>query len=81
MEITNLDKQLKTEFTCKTEIVQCLVEEWGYRTSQFYNNATNQQVEKRWTYNRCLKHLFDLRRNYVRTEHSITRKGFTHLID
>jgi len=65
---------LQTEFNSKMDIVKCLVSEWGYRESQFYNNATNKQVEKQWTYNRCIKHLYDLRTNYDRTEHGWSRK-------
>lgn len=69
-------QKLQTVFESKMEIVQCLVNEWGYRQSQFYNNQTNRSVEKFWTYNRCLQHLFDLRRNYVRTEDGRMHKDF-----
>ena len=62
-------------FQTKTEIVKALVVEWGYRTEQFYNTPTNKQNEKFWTYNRCLKHLYDLRKNYIRTEHGIMHKS------
>jgi hypothetical protein len=68
--------KLKTEFASKLEIVQCLIDEWDYRQSQFYNSSTNKSVEKFWTYNRCLQHLFDLRKNYIRTEHGRTHKDF-----
>ena len=68
--------KLQTSFQSKAEIVKCLIEEWGYREPQFYNSATNKSVEKFWTYNRCLKHLFDLRENYVRTSYGRSRKGF-----
>lgn len=64
-----MENQLKTEFSSKTEIVQCLVSEWGEKESSFYNTSTNKQREKFWTYNRTLQYLFKLRREYVRTEH------------
>jgi hypothetical protein len=67
-------KDLPTVFSSKMEIVKALVTEWGYRESQFYNNSTNKSVEKFWTYNRCLQHLFKLRREYVRTEHGRMHK-------
>ena len=68
--------KLQTEFSSKMDVVQCLVNEWGYRSSQFYNSSTNKSVEKFWTFNRCLQHLFDLRRNYVRIEDGRMRKDF-----
>ena len=76
MGITNLDKPLKTEFSSKMEIVQCLVEEWGESVKGFYNSSTNKSTEKFWTYNRCLQYLFKLRRDYVRTEHGKMHKDF-----
>lgn len=75
------NKQLQEEFTSKMEIVQCLVDEWGEQASSFYNTATNKQREKFWTYNRCLQHLFNLRRNYIRTEHGRTHKDFYKAIN
>jgi hypothetical protein len=81
MGITNLDKPLKTEFTSKMEIVQCLVKEWGEKETGFYNSPTNKSVEKFWTYNRCLQYLFKLRREYIRTAHGRTHKDFAYLID
>ena len=69
-------KELKDTFESKLEIVKCLVDEWDYSESQFYNNATNKSVEKFWTYNRCLQYLFKLRREYVRTEHGKMHKEF-----
>jgi hypothetical protein len=69
-------KELKDTFESKLEIVKCLVDEWDYSESQFYNNATNKSVERIWTYNRCLQHLFDLRRNYVKTEHGKMLREF-----
>jgi hypothetical protein len=69
-------KKVKNVFETKTEIVKCLVDEWDYRDSQFYNNLSNKSVEKFWTYNRCLNHLFDLRKNYIKTEHGRTLKEF-----
>jgi hypothetical protein len=68
--------KLQTVFNTKSEIVKCLVEEWGEKETSFYNTATNKQREKFWTYNRCLKHLHDLRENYVRTSYGRSRKGF-----
>lgn len=62
-------------FETKSDIVKSLAEEWGYRTEQFYNTTTNKQYEKFWTYMRCLKHLIDLRENYVRTEHGRIHKS------
>jgi hypothetical protein len=55
---------MKVEFKNKEEVVECLVSEWKYRTSQFYNTEKSKQVEKFWTFNRCVKHLFDLRDNF-----------------
>lgn len=69
-------KELKNTFESKAEIVECLVKEWGYKESQFYNNPTNKSVEKFWTYNRCLQHLFKLRREYVKIEHGKMYKSF-----
>jgi hypothetical protein len=69
-------KELKDTFESKAEIVKCLVDEWGYKESQFYNNSTNKSVDKFWTYNRCLQYLFKLRREYVRTEHGKMHKEF-----
>jgi hypothetical protein len=69
------NQDLQTEFNSKLEIVQCLVKEWGYTQSSFYNSPTNKSVEKFWTYNRCLKHLFDLRENYIRSEYGRTHKS------
>ena len=42
------------------------VKQWGL----------NKSVEKFWTYNRCLNHLFDLRKNYIKTEHGRTLNEF-----
>ena len=69
-------KELKDTFESKLEIVKCLVDEWGESEAGFYNSKTNKSVEKFWTYNRCLQHLFDLRRNYVKTEHGKMHKEF-----
>jgi hypothetical protein len=55
---------MKKKFKNKAEVVECLVSEWKYRTSQFYNTEKNKQVEKFWTFSRCVQHLFDLRNNY-----------------
>jgi hypothetical protein len=68
------------EFRTKEEIVECLVNEWGYRRSQFYNNETNKSIEKSWTFGKCLDHLNNLRRNYVKTEHGLTLK-VNHIIN
>lgn len=68
--------ELKNVFESKLEIVKCLVEEWGYKESQFYNNSTNKSVDKFWTYNRCLQHLFHCRRHYVFTKHGKMDKEF-----
>ena len=73
--------KLQTEFSSKMEIVKCLVEEWGEQETSFYNTNTNKQREKFWTYNRCLQHLFNLRRNYIRTKHGRTHKDFPHLVN
>jgi len=70
-----VNKNLKTEFSSKMEIVQCLVEEWGESADGFYNSSTNKHVEKFWTYNRTLQYLFKLRREYVRTEHGRMHKS------
>ena len=76
MESVNQEKQLKTEFSSKMEIVKCLVEEWGEQESSFYNTSTNKQREKFWTYNRCLQYLFKLRREYIRTDYGRSHKDF-----
>jgi hypothetical protein len=73
--------KLQTEFSSKMEIVKCLVEEWGEQETSFYNTNTNKQREKFWTYNRCLQYLFNLRKNYIRTEHGRTHKDFPHLVN
>jgi hypothetical protein len=66
---------MKVKFENREEVIECLVNEWGYRTSQFYNNEKNKQVEKIWTLNRCARHLSDLRNNYYRDEYGgVTRK-------
>ena len=65
-----------TEFTTKAEIIQALATEFGENPAGFYNSPTNKSVEKFWTFNRCLQHLFKLRRDYVRTEHGIMLKSF-----
>ena len=59
----------------KAEVVEQLVKEWGCKTNSFYNTPTNKHVEKFWTYNRCLQHLFKLRRDYVKTENGIIHKS------
>ena len=74
-------EKLQTVFESKMEIVQCLVNEWGEQESSFYNTKTNKQREKFWTYNRCLQYLFNLRRDYIRTEHGRTHKDFPHLVN
>jgi hypothetical protein len=66
---------MKVEFNSKEEIVECLVKEYGYRKSQLYNSATNKSVEKFWTYSRCLQHLTNLRKNYVRVGKGIMLKA------
>jgi hypothetical protein len=73
--------KLQTVFASKMEIVQCLVNEWGEQESSFYNRPTNRSVEKFWTYNRCLLYLFNLRKNYIRTEYGRTHKDFAYLIE
>lgn len=65
---------LKTEFNSKMEICIALQDEWGESINGFYNSSTNKSVEKFWTYNRCLKYLFKLRKDYVRTEHGKMHK-------
>ena len=67
---------MKVEFSSKMEIVQCLVEEWGEKETSFYNTSTNKSVEKFWTFNRTLQHLFKLRREYVKTEYGVMLKSF-----
>jgi len=67
---------MKVEFNSKTEIVQCLVEEFGDKVSSYYNTPTNKSVEKFWTYNRTLQHLFKMRKDYVKTEHGVMLKSF-----
>jgi hypothetical protein len=62
-------------FQTKSDIVKVLVEEWDEQETSFYNTNTNKQREKFWTYGRCLKHLIDLRENYVRTEHGRMHKS------
>lgn len=62
-----------TELRSKEDVVQCLVTEWGYRSSQFYNHIKSKSVEKFWTFNRCAKHLGDLRKNYHMTPHGWRR--------
>lgn len=64
------------EFQTKQQIVQTLVDEWGEKETSFYNTPTNQSVEKFWTFNRTLQHLFKLEREYVKTEHGIMLKSF-----
>jgi|APGre2960657404_1045060.scaffolds.fasta_scaffold170301_2 hypothetical protein len=64
----------------KEEIVAVLVKEWGFRSSQFYNNETNKQVEKIWTLNRCARYLGDLKKNYVMTETGMWRKTNPHVL-
>ena len=67
---------MKVEFNSKAEIVQTLVDEWGEKTTSYYNTPTNKSVEKFWTYNRTLQHLFKLRRDYIKTEHGVMLKEF-----
>ncbi len=59
----------------KMEIVNKLVLEFGEQKSSFYNNATNKQREKFWTYNRTLKYYLDLKENFVydKENKSLTR--------
>ena len=67
---------MKIEFNSKAEIVQTLVDEWGEKTTSYYNTPTNKSREKFWTYNRTLQHLFKLRRDYIKTEHGVMLKEF-----
>jgi hypothetical protein len=67
---------MKVEFSSKAEIVKTLVDEWGEKETSFYNTSTNKSVEKFWTFNRTLQHLFKLRREYVKTEYGVMLKSF-----
>ena len=63
-------------FNNKAEIVDVLVSEWKMQRSSFYNTPTNKQRDKFWTYNRCLRYLYELRQDwrltdYGRERHSI----------
>lgn len=62
------------EFENKKEIVDKLVSDWGKKESSFYNTPTNKQREKFWTYNRTLRYLYKLEREYVKTKDGITHK-------
>jgi hypothetical protein len=68
MENENMPKPF-AELLTKEDVVQCLVTEWGARASQFYNNTKSKSVEKFWTFNRCARHLGNLRKNYHMTPH------------
>jgi hypothetical protein len=61
-------------FKTKQQIVDKLVQDWGYRKEQFYNSTTNKSVERFWTYNRTLQYLYKLERDYVKTEHGKKHK-------
>lgn len=64
---------MSNPFTTRQEIINALVERWGENPKSFQNSATNQQIEKFWTFNRLLKHLHELDRDWTRTEHGRTR--------
>jgi len=51
-----------------------LVSDWGMKEATFYNTPTNKQREKYWTYNRTLRYMFKLEREYFKTKYGITRK-------
>lgn len=67
---------MRNTFNIKEEIVEALVNEFDQKASSFYNTPTNKSREKFWTYNRCLQHLFNLRQNYIKTEHGVMLKAF-----
>ena len=62
------------KFENKKQIVDKLVSDWGMKEASFYNTPTNKQREKYWTYNRMLRYLHKLEREYVKTKHGIVHK-------
>ena len=62
------------KFENKKQIVDKLVSDWDMKEATFYNTPTNKQREKYWTYNRTLRYLFKLEREYFKTKYGITRK-------
>lgn len=53
----------------KSDVVNLLVKNWNCEKSSFYNTSTNQQREKFWTFNRCLRTLWKYEENYYIDEH------------
>jgi hypothetical protein len=69
-------RDMKDTFNSKAEIVQALQAEFGENPKGFYNTPTNKSVEKFWTFNRTLQHLFKLRRDYVMVNGSKMLRSF-----
>lgn len=61
-------------FETKKQIVDKLVSDWGMKEASFYNTPTNKQREKFWTYNRTLRYLHKLERDYIKTKYGIAHK-------
>ena len=57
----------------KMELVQLICKEYGGKPSSYYNTATNQSVNKFWTWNRTFRHYLDLKENFVYKDGTRTR--------
>jgi hypothetical protein len=64
---------MSNTFNTRQEIINALVEQWDENPKSFNNTSTNKQIEKFWTYNRLLKHYYELKQDWSRTEHGRTR--------